>query len=185
MRLRFGLKDINITGDKREMTSLKAKNLKSNLGFYICFMALVHVCSSQKMEVQANRPSQYFAIKVVDEETNRGVPLIQLETVNHRRYWTDSNGLVAFYEPGLMDQQVFFHVSGHGYEYPQDGFGYRGVKLQVTSGGKAEIRVKRLNLAERLYRITGQGIYRDSLKLGRPAPSHSEPLKAQVLGGQR
>ena len=134
------------------------------------------------MELQANRPSQYFAIKVVDEETNRGVPLIQLETVNHRRYWTDSNGLVAFYEPGLMDQQVFFHVSGHGYEYPQDGFGYRGVKLPVTSGGKAEIRVKRLNLAERLYRITGQGIYRDSLKLDRPASPHSEPLKAQVLG---
>ena len=182
MRLRFGLKDINITGDKRETTSQKSKNLKSNLGFYICLMALVHVCSSQKMEVQANRPSQYFAIKVVDEETNRGVPLIQLETVNYRRYWTDSNGLVAFYEPGLMDQQVFFHVSGHGYEYPQDGFGYRGVKLQVTSGGKAEIRVKRLNLAERLYRITGQGIYRDSLKLDRPAPPHSEPLKAQVLG---
>ncbi|MAE20258.1 hypothetical protein CMK12_15235 [Candidatus Poribacteria bacterium] len=183
----FGLRNINITRGKREMTSLKSnnlkpKNLKFNLGFYICFITLAHVCSSQEMEVQAPTLSQHFAIKVVDEETNRGVPLIQLETVNHRRYWTDSNGLVAFYEPGLMGQQVFFHVSSHGYEYPPDEFGYRGVKLHVTSGGEAEIGVTRLNLAERLYRITGQGVYRDSLKLGKPVPPHSEPLKAQVLG---
>jgi len=145
-------------------------------------MALTNICQPQEMQPHVKTFSQYFAIKVVDEETNRGVSLIQLETVNHRKYWTDSNGLVAFHEPGLMDQHVFFHVSGHGYEYLKDGFGYRGVKLYTISGGEAEIKVKRLNLAERLYRITGQGIYSDSLKLGRSIPSNSEPLKAQVLG---
>ncbi|MCH2383344.1 MAG: hypothetical protein MK290_11600, partial [Pedosphaera sp.] len=55
-------------------------------------------------------PSAWFAIRVVDEETGRGVPLVELETVNHLRFCTDSNGTVAFREPGLMNRQIFFHV---------------------------------------------------------------------------
>ena len=70
-------------------------------------------------------PAAWFAIRVVDAETGRGVPLVELETVNHLRYYTDSNGTVAFRELGLMDRQIFFHVRSHGYEYPKDGFGYR------------------------------------------------------------
>jgi hypothetical protein len=35
--------------------------------------------------------------------------------------YTDSNGIVAFFEPGLMDQKVFFHVRSHGYEFAKDG----------------------------------------------------------------
>ena len=67
----------------------------------------------------------YFTIQVVDDETGRGVPLIELRTVNALRCWTDSNGVVAFREPGLMGADVFFSVAGHGYEYPADGFGNR------------------------------------------------------------
>ena len=154
--------------------------LRSNT--WLIIVALVYICQPQEVQSHVKTFSQYFAIKVVDEETGRGVPLIQLETVNHRKYWTDSNGLVAFHELGLMDQHVFFHVSGHGYEYLKDGFGYQGVKLHTTPGGEAEIKVRRLNLAERLYRITGQGIYNDSLKLGRSITSSIEPFKAQVMG---
>ncbi|GIT38374.1 MAG: hypothetical protein Ct9H300mP7_2950 [Verrucomicrobiota bacterium] len=58
---------------------------------------------------QTRAPSAWFAIRVVDEETGRGVPLVELETVNHLRFYTDSNGTVAFHEPGLMDRQIFFH----------------------------------------------------------------------------
>ena len=47
---------------------------------------------------------------------------------------TDSNGIVAFDEPGLMGSKVFFHVKSHGYEYPKDGFGYRGVALETQAG---------------------------------------------------
>ena len=50
----------------------------------------------------------YFTIQVVDDETGRGVPLIELRTVNALRCWTDSNGVVAFREPGLMGADVFF-----------------------------------------------------------------------------
>src|SRR3954451_21414431 len=37
----------------------------------------------------------YFAISVVDDQTGRGVPLVQLKTTNDVCYYTDSNGLVA------------------------------------------------------------------------------------------
>jgi len=124
----------------------------------------------------------YFTVTVVDEQTGRGVPLVELRTVNDIRYVTDSNGVVAFYEPGLMGQRVFFTVSGHGYEFPADGFGYRGVALEVAEGGSAGIKVKRINIAERLYRITGEGVYRDSVLVGRPVPTQHPLLNALVFG---
>src|ERR671921_2793975 len=74
-------------------------------------------------------PGRYFAIEVVDEQTGRGVPMVELQTTSSVRYYTDSGGLVAFDEPGLMGKKVFFGVSAHGYEFPPDGFGIRGVAL--------------------------------------------------------
>jgi len=124
----------------------------------------------------------YFGIHVVDDQTGRGVPLVELKTTHNVRYYTDSAGWVAFYEPGLMDQEVFFHVRSHGYEYPRDGFGYSGVRLRVVEGGQAEIRIRRTNIAERLYRITGGGVYRDSVLLGLPVPVEHPVLNGQVFG---
>jgi len=123
-----------------------------------------------------------FGIEVVDARTGRGVPLIELRTVNEVRFVTDSAGWIALDEPGFLGQAVFFHVRGHGYEVPQDGFGYRGVKLNVAAGGRAQIKVNRVNIAERLYRLTGEGIYRDSVLLGRSVPLRSPVLNGQVFG---
>src|SRR5439155_8379043 len=97
-------------------------------------------------------------------------------------YVTDSNGIVAFHEPGLMGQKVFFHVKSHGYEFPKDGFGYRGAALEATEGGSATLRIKRLNIAQRLYRVTGAGIYRDSVLVGDKPPLKEPLLNGQVLG---
>jgi hypothetical protein len=130
----------------------------------------------------ATPAGKYFTITVVDEQTGRGVPLVELKTTNDIRYYTDSNGVVAFYEPGLMGRSVFFHVRSHGYEFPKDGFGYRGKALNVAEGGSATLKIKRVNIAERLYRVTGGGIYRDSLLVGRPVPLRQPVLNAQVLG---
>ena len=123
-----------------------------------------------------------FGIDVVDARTGRGVPLIELRTVNEIRFVTDSAGWIALDEPGFLGQAVFFYVRGHGYEVPQDGFGYRGVKLNVVAGGRAQIKVNRVNIAERLYRLTGEGIYRDSVLLGRSVPLRSPVLNGQVFG---
>ncbi|MBI1311567.1 hypothetical protein GC176_09695 [bacterium] len=127
-------------------------------------------------------PGDYFRIQVVDDATGRGVPLVELQTVHGVSYWTDSAGVVAFGEPGLMDQEVFFSVSSHGYEFPADGFGIRGARVETKPGGSATLKIKRLNLAERLYRITGGGIYRDSVLLGGEVPIQQSVLNAKVLG---
>lgn len=123
-----------------------------------------------------------FAIHVIDRVTKRGVPLIELETTGGIRFVTDSAGVVAFREPGLLGTKVWFHVRGHGYRYPEDGFGFRGVALETRSGGHATIRVDRVNVAERLYRITGGGIYRDSILTGRRPPSPRALLNGRVAG---
>ena len=130
----------------------------------------------------ATAPGEYFAIQVVDRQTGRGVPLVELRTTNLIRHFTDSQGIVAFHEPGLMDREVFFFVESHGYEVPKDGFGYRGVRLRTTPGTTAVVKIDRLNIAERLYRVTGQGIYRDSVLTGRPVPLKNPVLNGQVMG---
>ena len=127
-------------------------------------------------------PASPFAITVVDAATGRGVPLVELKTVHGVRYYTDSNGGVAFHEPGLMNESVFFYISGHGYEFPKDGFGFRGTRLQVAAGGSATIKINRVNIAERLYRMTGAGIYRDSELIGLKVPTKKPVLNAQVFG---
>ncbi len=123
-----------------------------------------------------------FAVVVDDDRTGRGVPLVELRTVNEIRYFTDSGGVAAVREPGLMNQRVYFSVRSHGYEYPADGFGYRGAALDVKPGGRVTLKIRRLNVAERLYRVTGQGIYRDSLLAGLPVPLRNPALNAQVMG---
>jgi hypothetical protein len=137
------------------------------------------VFGQQGREDSGGRP---FVIKVVDGETDRGVPLVKLETINHRIYYTDSMGVVAFDEQGLMGKKVFFHISSHGYEFPADGFKFRGKALEVAAGGNATLKIKRLNIAERLYRITGEGIYAESAKAGLETPVKHPLLNSGVLG---
>ena len=126
--------------------------------------------------------ARYFKITVVDEATGRGVPLVDLTTTGGIRHTTDSNGIVAFHEPGLMGRAVFFHVKSHGYEFKKDGFGFRGQRLTPVAGKSAVLKIKRINVAERLYRVTGGGIYRDSLLTGHAAPVAEPLLNGRVLG---
>jgi hypothetical protein len=123
-----------------------------------------------------------FRIQVLDDATGRGVPLVELRTVNDIRYFTDSDGVVAFDESGLMNQSVFFFVQSHGYEFSKDGFGYVGKALDVTPGGEATLKIKRLNIAQRLYRVTGAGIYRDTRLTGGQPPTREPVLNGLVLG---
>ena len=121
-------------------------------------------------------------LQQVAGQLGRGVPMVELQTTSGARYYTDSGGLVAFYEPGLMGKKVYFGVAVHGYELSADGFGSRGVTLETRPGGGARLKVNRLNVAERLYRITGQGIYRDTVLLGRKPPVAEPLLNAEVTG---
>jgi hypothetical protein len=127
-------------------------------------------------------PGLYFRITVVDEGTSRGIPLVKLTTLTNVVHYTDSAGVVAFYEPGLMNREVYFEIESDGYSIEPDAFGMHGRVLNVRSGGGAVIAMKRLNIAQRLYRITGAGIYRDSVLLGDKVPIRHPLINASVAG---
>jgi hypothetical protein len=132
-------------------------------------------------DMPAPRPRP-FRIQVVEAGTGRGVPLVELKTVNQIRYYTDSNGIVAFDEPGLFNRKVYFSIRSHGYEAEKDGFGYRGLAFVITEGGSAQVVIHRNNIARRLYRVTGEGIYRDSALTGDKVPIREPLLNGQVFG---
>jgi hypothetical protein len=165
------LKHLRLTGSIPGMNGLRL------FGFVLSLASL-----SCPAEPSVPTPRQYFAIQVVDEQTGRGVPMVELQTTSNTPYDTDSNGMIAFFEPGLMDKRVWFAISAHGYEFPPDGLGLRGAVLEAHPGGSAQLKIKRINIAERLYRITGYGIYRDTVLLGRKPPIDQPLLNAEVTG---
>ncbi|MDX1931481.1 MAG: hypothetical protein SFU56_02635 [Capsulimonadales bacterium] len=124
-----------------------------------------------------------FGIRAVDAETGRGVPLTELETTDRAVTVTDSNGWAAITDPALMDREVWFSVRSQGYAFPKDGFGFSGLRLKVTDGGRTVVKLRRVNIAERLCRLTGGGIYSDSVLLGESTPLR-DPLRPGSVFGQ-
>mgnify|MGYP002879442291 CR=1 FL=1 len=108
--------------------------------------------------------------------------MVELSTVHGVTFITDNAGVVAFDEPGLMNVSVFFKVKSHGYEYPKDSLGFKGKRLVTTPGKTSTIQVNRINLAERLCRLTGGGLYHHSLRAGLRVPIKQPLLNAKVLG---
>jgi hypothetical protein len=143
------------------------------------FCLVFRCVSSVALSASAAPP---FVIEVVDQQTGRGVPMVQLRTTAGATYYTDSQGLLAFDEPGWMDRRVFFHVRSDGYQFPADGFGFRGKALLTRPGDLARLTIERTMIAERMYRVTGSGIYRDSVRADRQAPIHEPLLNAGVVG---
>jgi hypothetical protein len=129
-----------------------------------------------------SKASTYAEIRVVDDETGKGVPLVELETVNHLRFVTDNAGRAAFHEPDLMGREVFFTVHSHGYEMKKDGFGFPGVRITLQAGQAAYVKIRRRNIAERLCRLTGEGRYRDTVLLGYKPPLADSPHPGLVAG---
>jgi hypothetical protein len=119
--------------------------------------------------------SEYFTIQVIDAETGRGVPLVELLPQNGLTLVTDSNGIVAFDQPELMDENVFFGFRSYGYS---DWF----QTLHPTAGESIQIAVDRNNRAQRMYRVTGTGIYRDSVQVGANVAIAEPLLNANVRG---
>jgi hypothetical protein len=165
-----------------DFTIEKRKSKTANIIILVLFLPGLVTAAGQQPASARDFSNKYFKIQVVDRQTGRGVPLVELRSTNNTRYFTDSNGIVAYFEPGLMDAEVFFFVESHGYEFPKDGFGISGTRLKTSPGGSAIIKIDRLNVAERLYRVTGQGIYRDSILTGSPVPLKNPVLNGQVMG---
>ena len=125
--------------------------------------------------------AQPFAIQVVDEGNQRGIPMVTVETDNHIRMVTDSSGWVIFDEPGLMGRSVHVEVSSPGYQLPRDSDGRSGTVLNIQPGQGTEIKMVRTAVAERFYRITGQGSYRDSTLLSKDTPTPFPNINGDVI----
>lgn len=128
------------------------------------------------------RGQQPSGVQIVDRATGRGIPLVELTTVDGVVYLSDSGGRVALTEPELNGQTVFFSVRSPGYAVAKDGFGMDGVRLQLQSGSRHRIEMTRTQPAQRLYRVTGRDIWLDTVRLGE-TPGISAPLlNAGVVG---
>lgn len=146
------------------------------------FLLAATLCGSVFVAGAYAAPQDYFRLSIVDADTGRGVPLVEVKTTSNDRFVTDSNGVVAVNEPDLMGHNVYFSVQSHGYDLKPDTFGYRGQAFDVKAGGSGQIKIKRVNIAERMYRITGAGIYRDSVLLGDKVPLSHPLLDGGVTG---
>lgn len=124
----------------------------------------------------------YFALQCVDKATGRGVPRVLLSTVDHSTWLTDSNGMAAIEVTGRENLVTFFVVATDGYEVASDAFGNRGVKVTLVAGGNATVHLMRTQKAERLYRLTGFGVFYDSVLLNLPVPTSRPLLNGGVLG---
>lgn len=151
----------------------------SIIKYFKSVMMVGFIISQFSFQQQEN---PYLKIRVIDAETKKGVPMVCLVPLTQERYYSDSNGLIAFNEPGLMDKVVYFEVMSEGYEYPQNLEDKRAVNLFTKAGDSAIIEIRRTSVAERLYRSTGVGIYRDSELLGEPSPIEHPIINADVIG---
>lgn len=118
--------------------------------------------------------AQYHTIEVLDSVTGRGVPLVKVSTggVDH---WTDSNGIVAFNDPNMMNLSLPFDFRSYGHTNTSQ-------TLTTQIGNSSQISIVRTNRAERLYRATGPNIYRDSVLVGQSVPIANPLSNGKVLG---
>jgi len=144
---------------------------------WLLAFSLVLILTDCSYFLSAQNNQDFFTIRVIDKNTGRGVPLVEFRTTSQRLYITDSNGVIAFDDPLLMNQQVSFTVFSHGYESPGDG-----LVFNTMAGTTATVSLKRINIAERLYRITGQDIYGESAKVGITFPIRNQGLNGKVTG---
>ena len=161
---------------------MPSNHWKQLLRLAVTIFVVVSLGSTTWVPVNGQK-SRYFVIHVIDEQTGRGVPLVKLKFLNEVTYWTDSAGIAAIDEPSLRGREVFLEIRSDGYEYPRDSFfNQPGVTVRIEPGSRRQIQIRRTMIAERLFRLTGEGIYRDSIMAGLPAPTKEPLLNGQVLG---
>ncbi len=135
--------------------------MKTCLTFTILLAGLLHAIEPCRIEI-------------VDKENGWPVPLVELRTTNEQRFVSDNAGLIAIDDPDLFDKAVWFHVKGHGYGVAKDGFGFEGIHTVLAADGTVKIEVERRNIAKRLGRLTGGGLFAESEKLGVKTPHFNE-----------
>lgn len=125
----------------------------------------------------------YFNIRFVDVNNGRGIPLVEIETTHGVRFVSDSAGYIAILPFSAGVQRQFFYVRSHGYLLENTPPKAEGLVIEISAGGERQIPMIRKNIAERLYRITGEGIYNHAHTLGIPAfAGYSNKPRGGVYG---
>ncbi|MGN0847013.1 MAG: hypothetical protein ACI4RA_06480 [Kiritimatiellia bacterium] len=124
------------------------------------------VCASAAVCAAAGAAPAPCRVRVVDAENGWPVPLVILETTHALVHVTDNAGVVAVDAPELMGRETWFSVKSHGYGVDPDGFGSVGVRITPRAGEEVVVKVKRRQLARRLGRLSGGGLFAESQKCG-------------------
>jgi hypothetical protein len=120
-----------------------------------------------------------YGLQVIDEADGRGIPMATVRLGDGSVSVTDSAGWVHLAEPGLAGHRVRLQITAPGYTLPENDRGQPDVAVDLTPQGEGEVKLIRLDIARRIYRVTGSGIYRDSELLGKDVPL---PLRNQAVG---
>lgn len=105
-------------------------------------------------------------VKVVDRENGWPVPLVFLTTTHGQVYVTDNAGVAAIDSPELFGKETWFGMTSHGYGVKKDGFGNAGFRFVPVPGKEHVVKIDRQQLAKRLGRIGGAGLFAESQKCG-------------------
>ncbi|MBL9113624.1 MAG: hypothetical protein JNJ83_01360 [Verrucomicrobiaceae bacterium] len=122
-----------------------------------------------------------WGVQVVDETSGRGIPMVVLSANNGATWVTDNAGWACVDEPDLQGQPIYLTAVSPGYVYPKDSAGFSGTEVKVEAGGTVVLKMMRTDLAERMARLTGTGLYRDSKALGKDIAiaAHTPPPLAR------
>ncbi|MEZ5569496.1 MAG: hypothetical protein R3E54_14325 [Halioglobus sp.] len=135
--------------------------------------SLVNVCALLVLSFVAGcstvRPV-YFGLQFIDDETGRGVPLVEISSTNAVTYISDSAGWVAVNPRDFETEMIYFSVRSPGYSPREHIDGFPGIRVSLRAGGRRIVPLQRTSVAQRLYRVTGEGIYHDSQLLGKDTP---------------
>jgi hypothetical protein len=123
-------------------------------------------------------PADCFALRFVDGANMRGVPLVKVVPGAGNAQWSDSQGMAAVCNPDVVGHSIVFTVTSDGYALPKG----TTVTLVATKGSSATVTLVRRYAGERLYRVTGQGIYRDSVLLDLTTPIAAPNINGLVMG---
>ncbi|MGM0599912.1 MAG: hypothetical protein ACQETH_08875 [Candidatus Rifleibacteriota bacterium] len=141
---------------------MKLREGKTLIVLIVPFLLLVAECVSA-----VSAEFQPFVIRITEQDSGKPVPLIELELENRARFISDNQGIISIIAPDLNGRTVRFLVEGHGYNIGKTDFwGQESISCQIKPGKTFSLKIKRKQLAQRLYRITGAGRYNHSILAG-------------------
>ncbi|KAJ4462104.1 putative coagulation factor 5/8 type domain protein [Paratrimastix pyriformis] len=120
-----------------------------------------------------------YALFFQDAATKQVISLVTATTPNGISFVSDNAGSMAICDSDLLGRRVWFTLSSPGYAYPPDFMGLHGLSVDLTPGNSSTVLLQRTIKAERIYRITGAGLYHHATTINRQRSWHTatpEPL---------